>query len=224
MRKAQFSPMERLGVNMVERIVTRDLKWIWREQAVLDFGIDGHIEIVGDDGEPTGQLIAVQVKSGPSYFRREGDSFPYYVDERHVKYWDQHCLPTILILHHPDDQLTVWQWADLKTARETDKGWCIDVPRGKRFDAQSAAELNDQVWNDDEIGLRRRFAIDREFMKRFEGREVFVIIDKWLNKHLQYREILIQFGDRDDAEEKYEIPIVATWDFEIADASLPTLA
>ena len=159
------------------------MEWIWREQSVLDFGIDGHIEIVGEDGEPTGQLIAVQVKSGPSYFRRGESTFPYYVDERHVKYWDQHCLPTILVLHNPVNDLTVWQWADLKTARETDKGWCIDVPCEKRFDAGSAAELNDQVWNDDELGLRRRFAIDREFMKRFDGQVAFVIIDKWVNHH-----------------------------------------
>ena len=217
MGKAKFNPVERLGVNAVERIVTLVLKWIWREQSVLDFGIDGHIEIVAEDGEPTGQLIAVQVKSGTSYFRGGGDNLAYYVDERHVKYWDQHCLPTILVLHNPDNELTIWQWADSKTARETDNGWCIDVPREKRFDASSAAELNDQVWNDDEIGLRRRFAIDREFMKRFEVQDAFVIIDKWLNKHLQYREILIHCGDVHDATEKYEIPIMATWDFEIAD-------
>ena len=38
-----------------------------------------------------------------------------------------------------------------------------------------------------------------------------------LNKHLQYREIVIHFGDLRDASEKYEIPIMATWDFDIAD-------
>jgi Domain of unknown function (DUF4365) len=217
MGKPKFNPVERLGINAVERIVSRDLNWIWREQPTLDFGIDGQIEIVSDDGEPTGQLIAVQVKSGESYFRDDGDSFAYYVEERHIKYWDQHCLSTILILHNPENQLTIWQWADFKTARKTDKGWCIDVPSQKLFSAASAGELTDQIWDDDEIGLRRRFAIDREFMERFESKDAFVIINKWLNKSLQYREIVIRFGDLHEPDDKYEIPIMATWNYEVAD-------
>jgi hypothetical protein len=77
MHKRRFSPAERLGINAVERIVAADMNWIWREQAVADFGVDGQIEVASSDGKPTGRLIAVQVNSGLSYFRGNGNSFPF---------------------------------------------------------------------------------------------------------------------------------------------------
>lgn len=203
-------------MNAVERIVTHDMKWIWREQPVADFGIDGQIEPIGDDGRPNGQLIAVQVKSGPSYFRGTKDNLTFRVDDDHLRYWDQHALPTILVLHNPKDDATVWQWADFRTAHATRKGWRIDVPRNKTFGAESLAELQDQVWSDDGAGLRRRFALDRQFMEKFEDRDAFVGIDKWVNKSLQYREIRIYFGEP-SGEVAYEIPIMATWNYEVRD-------
>ncbi len=217
MPRRTFNPTERIGVNAVERTVTAEIKWIWREQPVADFGVDGQIETVDHDGRPTGYLFAVQVKSGPSYFRGTGETIPFYVDEDHVKYWDQHALPVILVLHNPDDGQMLWQWADLKTARSTGQGWCIDIPRTKAFNATSTAELQDQVWTDDSAGLRRRFAFDREFMKKFQERDSFVTIDKWVNKSLQYREIQFRFDDPDKDLPDYEMPIMATWDYEVSD-------
>ncbi len=216
MARRQFNPQERVGVNAVEKIVISDMQWIWREQAVADFGIDGLIEAVGPDGRPNGKLFAVQVKSGASYFRGGKDTLPFYVDDDHIKYWDQHSLPTILVLHNPEDSTTLWQWADLKTARATPKGWRIDVPRSKTLGAQSKSELQDEIWTDDGLGLRRRFALDRHFMEKFENREAYIGIDKWVNKHLQYREIKIYF-DEPDGDVAYEIPIMVTWNYEVRD-------
>ena len=156
----------------------------------------------------------MQVNQGHLIFRGGKDTLPFYVDDEHIKYWDQHSLPTVLVLHNPDDGTTLWQWADLRTAQATAKGWRIDVPRRKALCAESKSELQDQVWSDDGLGLRRRFALDRHFMEKFEDRDAFVSIDKWLNKHLQYREIKIYF-DEPDGDVAYEIPIMATWNYEV---------
>ena len=32
-------------MNAVERIVVEELGWIWREQMIMDMGIDAHIEL-----------------------------------------------------------------------------------------------------------------------------------------------------------------------------------
>lgn len=42
---------------------------VWRETPSTDVGVDGQIEFVNERGEATGQIVAVQVKSGPSYLR-----------------------------------------------------------------------------------------------------------------------------------------------------------
>lgn len=87
----------------------------------------------------------------------------------------------------------------------------------KNLFRRSKAELQDQVWADDAIGLRRRFALDRKFMQEFESRDAYVTIDKWVNKHLQYREIRIYFDEPNKKFPDYEIPIMATWNYEVRD-------
>ena len=54
--------IERLGVNAVEEAFLK-MGWLFREQPISDFGIDAHAEPTSDDW-PTGQLIALQIKSG----------------------------------------------------------------------------------------------------------------------------------------------------------------
>ena len=217
MPRRRLDPTERIGLNAIERIVTADFKWIWREQPVADFGIDAQIEVVDRYRKPTGKLIAVQVKTGASYFRGAGETHPFYIDEEHLKYWDQHSLPVILILHNPDNEQTIWQWADLHAARATEMRWCIDVPKTKAFDAECMSELQGQVWMDDSISLRRRFALDRQFMNILKGRDAFVTIRLWLNKSLRFREIQVRFDDPYKESPDYEIPIMVTWNYEVSD-------
>lgn len=217
MAHRKFSPTERLGVNAVERIITSEIKWIWREQTVIDFGIDGQIEIVADDGKPTGQLIAVQVKSGKSYFIGTRKDTPFYVDDAHLKYWDAHSLPVIIILYNPESDEMIWQWADANTARATSKGWRIDVPSEQVLNESSKTALLDQTWSDDSLGIRRRFALDYAFMKKFNDVDAFITIDKWVNKSLQYRSIEIRFEDPDKDCPDYEMPVMVTWHYEVDD-------
>ena len=54
-------------------------------------------------------------------------------------------------------------------------------------------------------------------MKKFQDRDGFVTIDKWVNKSLQYREIQFRFDDPDKDLPDYEMPIMATWDYEVSD-------
>lgn len=53
-------------------------------------------------------------------------------------------------------------------------------------------------------------------MEKFENRDAFVSIDAWVNKHLKFREIKILF-DEPDGDADYEIPIMATWGYEVRD-------
>lgn len=95
---------EREGVSAVQSIVYRELKWFFREQTVDDYGIDAQIEVTNRE-HPTGKMIAVQIKSGASYFvstTEDGSIFRF--DEKHKKYWLGHALPVIVLLYHPVSQ------------------------------------------------------------------------------------------------------------------------
>ncbi len=87
------------------------MKAIWRPTPCHDVGVDGQIEFL-DETDPvtsTGKLIAVQVKSGPSYFKHENvNGYKYYPSRKHVRYWRALNLPVLLVLHNPDTNLTVY--------------------------------------------------------------------------------------------------------------------
>jgi hypothetical protein len=53
----KYSKTERVGVNAVERIVINDLGGIFREQPILDFGIDAQAELV-EDGPFLGMAVS----------------------------------------------------------------------------------------------------------------------------------------------------------------------
>lgn len=84
----------RIGINAVEAIFL-EMGWIFREQPTSDFGVDAQAEIkVGK--QATGRLIALQIKSGASYFKKRGENFVYYGSREHLDYWTNHSLPVFL--------------------------------------------------------------------------------------------------------------------------------
>src|SRR5262249_29865810 len=98
---ARPSPLtDRRGVNAVDALFLK-FGWFLREQPVADFGIDAQVEVFEGD-EATGKLIALQIKTGASYFRRYGIDYIYYGEKRHLEYWLGHSLPVLLVLHDPD--------------------------------------------------------------------------------------------------------------------------
>ena len=70
---------ERIGVNHIGEIAERN-QWIFWEQQIDDFGIDIHMELT----EPTGkskQLLALQMKSGASWFEEKKDDYVIFCEE-----------------------------------------------------------------------------------------------------------------------------------------------
>lgn len=64
--------IDRLCVSELENFFSKH-GWLFREQYLHDYGIDAQVEIV-INGVPTGKLIAIQIKSGKSYFSENTDT------------------------------------------------------------------------------------------------------------------------------------------------------
>lgn len=109
---------DRIGVYAVGQIFTNELGWIFREQAIVDYGIDAQVE-TATNNEPTGRLLALQIKSGKSFFRKRGDNYVYYGEERHLRSWRGHSLPVIIVLHHPETGLTLWQRVSMRARSDS---------------------------------------------------------------------------------------------------------
>ena len=126
-------------------MVTKRLKWIFREQPIADYGIDGHLEVVSADDRVTGKNIAAQIKSGKSWFGTPVPGGWVYAESRikHYNYWLGHSLPVILILHHPATEKLYWQVVDQDTATRTRKGFKVIVPEANVLDVSAKPALED---------------------------------------------------------------------------------
>lgn len=132
---------ERAGIISVAAEVNR-LGLIWREQPLPDVGIDGQIEFVDNEGHATGRIVAVQAKSGSSYFEGAAGDWPFRPDEKHRFYWEIFPIPVLLMLHSPAEQRTYWVDARqaLRSAPPGSLGH-ITIPRANVLQQASAADL-----------------------------------------------------------------------------------
>ncbi len=109
------------------------MRAIWRPTPCHDLGVDGQIEFLeqGDGVISTGKIVAVQVKSGPSYFKdRTEDGIIYYPSPKHRRYWRSLNLPLLLVLHNPEADETFYT----EVKPQLGAGGPVLVPRSNRFD------------------------------------------------------------------------------------------
>ncbi|MCK4840414.1 MAG: DUF4365 domain-containing protein [Methylococcales bacterium] len=134
------SKIDRIGVQAVGEQFER-AGYIYREQPVSDYGIDAHIELV--EGETvTGKLIALQIKTGLSWFREPiSQGYVFRGDNEHLKYWVEHSLPVLIILHDPETHFSYWQSIKTENVIRTGKGWKIIIPENQRINPGMDVDL-----------------------------------------------------------------------------------
>ena len=133
---------ERIGVIAVQEIVYNKLDWIFREQPIEDFGIDAQIEVNATD-YPTGKLIALQIKSGKSYFAEADDERVIFrFEEKHYQYWRSFSLPVIIVLYNPEDKECIWETVDRVTVQQVSANkYKIVIRKDNRFDEVAKIKL-----------------------------------------------------------------------------------
>lgn len=175
---------DRKGISTVQNIVVSDLEWIFREQPTDDFGIDAQIEIVENEAA-TGRLIAVQIKSGPSYFKEvAADGWWFRLGYDDLEYWLEHALPVVVILCDPAAGVAYWEVVTpdmVKTGKRGGKK--ILIPKTKRLGDNSHAALT-KVSEGKPYELRiRKLRLALPWMKLLQsGRRILLEADEWVNK------------------------------------------
>lgn len=178
----RFNNTDRKGVNAVEKIIL-DANWIPRSVFQTDVGIDMEVEVCEDE-EPTGQLIAIQIKTGESYFKEiVFDNIIYRGNLVHLKYWLKHCLPVILVLHNPVTGQTIWQNIDEEKITRTKTGWKIPIPKSQILSMESLNEI--KKFNRLPVYFQRlqRLAVHKKLITKISrGKTLIVEIEEWINK------------------------------------------
>jgi hypothetical protein len=193
---------DRLGISKLE-IYFSSHGWLFREQFLHDYGIDAQVEIVSE-GKPTGDLIAIQIKSGSSYFTEETDTdIVYRTDDKHIEYWSKHCLPVIIILYHPERDNFYWESVTDETIISTGKGWKINIPKSKLLTDESLAAFHDLIQPPPYIQKLNKLRLDKRWIDLISnGETVYIEYNDWINKSLPRFQIRIGCSSRDDIKEE----------------------
>lgn len=192
---------ERLGVSKLDYFFSEN-GWIFREQTTHDYGIDAHVEIVEDE-RPTGKLIALQIKTGRSFFEEEVDgAYVFRTDDKHIAYWVGHSMPVVLVLYNPETDQAHWQHVSRETVETTGKGWKILIPRISILQKSDSFLKALEALTQPEPYIRRlnRLRIDRHWMNLIkQGYEVRVEFDDWVNKSLPRYQVTISTDNNEES-------------------------
>ena len=123
---------------------------ICREKTVSDHGIDLEIEFKDDDGEATGRMLFLQLKSGDSYLRtrkRDGSEVFKIKKAQHAKYWREQAFPVLLVIRTSDGEVRWMEICDyLKRKSDDGKKQVRQIVfEGERFDVMSVRRWRDRA-------------------------------------------------------------------------------
>ena len=183
--------IDRIGVAKLD-VFFSNFGWLFREQPIHDYGIDAQVEIVAGD-QPTGNLIAIQVKSGKSYFTEMTDTdIIYRTDDNHIDYWSTHCLPVIIVLYDPNSDLPYWEHVSEETYVSTGKGWKIAIPNDKILEEKSLSQLSSITQPPPYIRNLNKLRLDKKWIDLLaDGENVYIEFEDWVNKSLSRHTITI---------------------------------
>lgn len=145
--KDRYVNTEYLGVTKVQSIMFEDFNWIFRVQANPDVGIDAQFEIV-EDGIPTAQFGAIQIKKGNSHFYKSKlrNRFTYYASKEHFDYWTQSSIP-VFIIGVLDDNSVIWQYAsDAKRYAIKNESYALKIPSSNILDLKAKSAFQELVY------------------------------------------------------------------------------
>lgn len=174
----------RKGVAAVQQIVATDLEWIFREQPTDDFGIDAQLEVV-EGGVATGRLIAAQIKSGPTCFKKAiAEGWWFHLEKDDLEYWLNHALPVVVVLCDTASKKAYWQAVNTHTILTGKRGGKkLLVPRTQQLEGPSRAALSEvAAGRPDELRLRQ-LRLSLPWLRLLErGRRILIEVNEWVNK------------------------------------------
>ncbi|MDO4233098.1 MAG: DUF4365 domain-containing protein [Lautropia sp.] len=179
---------ERIGVARCE-IKFNEYGWIFREQQVQDKGIDAQLEIIDTSNlEPSYRLVALQIKSGESYFKEKSEnSIIFRTDEKHIDYWMRYPLPVVIVLYSPVDNKIYWQLVSRENISRTEKGnYKISIPISNTFDETPPPSFH-KIWQPSaETAKWERLRFSRSLIESLQksSNHMSLMLTKTANKSL----------------------------------------
>jgi len=228
-----------IGLSIVKKVVESQLNWIFRKNhQEHDFGIDAYIDVIAEFGQVTGKSIALQIKTGKSYFDEETElGWVYRGQMSHLNYYLNHQIPIIILIVNDQTEEIFWCLCDADKTDKAGNNWKIIIPRRQRLTKESKTELAKYISPViDYVSQLEHFWEGNKILKEHDRIMLFVAKDEILEMnfsnlvmsfnrfetsgddliiHLRNKIDIFVHGYDYDSRELYEIPEVMQWAREI---------
>ncbi|MES1172258.1 MAG: DUF4365 and DUF1817 domain-containing protein, partial [Bacteroidota bacterium] len=235
-----------LGVAIVAKIIRKDLGWEFRRTPQeADFGIDGYIDVVTDEGFVTGRSLAVQVKSGPSYLTGgSATAFTYRGETKHINYYLNLAQPVVLVLVDTKTEEVWWALFEPYETDMTSDQWTMPVKKSNRLEPSAKPALDrlagpsvdyiphleefwllgERVKDYDLVCIQiRRVEIEKCYVRPFQRIFERLSASSAIARSAMNKVEFLIDGYNDDPRELYQIPEVVAW-LDVAVAEVKNLA
>ncbi|WP_158294001.1 DUF4365 domain-containing protein [Kribbella sp. VKM Ac-2568] len=120
-----------------------DQRWVFTETPEqTDFGKDGYLDF-SKDGRLTGQCIALQIKGGVSFRKRDGYIIP--ADRRRRTFWMESSVPVFGIVWDPVDSGLYWTELT-EPLRQKGIDTTLRIPITNRLRVEALDDFLDAMW------------------------------------------------------------------------------
>lgn len=118
------------GVDLVSRVINEEFGWLFkRNHQEHDFGIDAQVDIILEDGTVTGQMIALQIKYGKSFFEEKNQwGYIFRGELKHFNYLANYPVPVLISICHPDTKDIYWTVFSPEATSRAGTNWKMTIP------------------------------------------------------------------------------------------------
>lgn len=188
----------KMGVNFVKGIVEEAGSLFHKIEQENDLGIDGVVEFIKDE-KPTNKNIAVQIKSGKSYFNLQNTESLIPVGD-HYEYWNNYPLPVYGIVYSPE--LRKGFWVNIKNYLKTN-GKCsvirysnnktneFDLDRFKRIFMPLILKEIPEISFEEALSLFDSRHYDEVYLG------LIVLFRKYVNRRIVWEKFISYFKEND---------------------------
>lgn len=223
------------GITIVKYIVEERLGWLFRQNHFEnDFGIDAYIDVITETGQVTGKSIAIQLKTGISFFDEANEiGFIFRGDIKHLNYYMNLQIPILIVIVDEVGKTAYWEVFKSEKVIQAGENWKMTIPLKNTLSIELKETLKQYVgpitdyasqfaeqWELDKIlneGKNRIILrVDKDDVIKNDIDPVLFAIKRFLQSPeliLSLKSSIdISFDDfEDDKRELYEIPEVQAY-------------
>lgn len=174
-----INPIKRLGIYAADRLTAKMPGLIFRAQREGSTGLNAHLEILTDNNA-SGRVAGLRICTSDEA-ERSARGYVCIGDMAAAAYWLQHSLPVVVMVYEHERDRILWEAVTTETLEISGKHWEIVVPYDNEYGTENAAsQISNLTCTSPYLA---RLALDKAWIELiYEGREIFLELDEWINQ------------------------------------------